>query len=1045
MASPIDAGRGIDQFRRMRSWLVSIAFLLSLAPLRAAYDLDALPETAAGFTSRIIVREPAVMHPGALCFDARGRLFVGGGPQFRKPSPDTPPDSVKLLQDKDGDGVMESVTEFATGLGCVQALAWRGKDLWVANCPDVTILRDHDGDDVADEYIRVYDGLGHLRHGLHGFVFAPDGMLYMSQGNSGVQPHAPKPFRDLMGVKSDAPDTQPQRSFKPADYQRTYIGKWPSLEGGFLRCEADGGGLEIFARGNRNPWDHNIDDGFNWLATDNDDGPEHDRIIMPFQDAHFGKRHAWSYSWTGQGNPCTAPMSGLFPKANGSGVGVVYYSARQFPEPYRGCFLIGDWTDKSVFVFRPKWEGALMTQDGDLERLATAGRSNSLFRPTDIEVGPEGALYVAGWGAQYGSVFAPYQGGDKKAKANEGRIFKIWHEPTGLSDDWNSDKRRRPLADWTVGELMDDLSGPLPVWRVDAQDELVRRGPTVAGELWRRIDGGLPREVETWALWALGRMEGVPDRVFAERALAGDRGLNHRIQCLRILGRRRADVPAAASRDKEPRVRFAAAQALARRDDSVEALFAAAEGETDRLCRYVIFRALANRAGEERLAEGLASEHAGVRAVSFLALAESGRMPEGVAEELVYDADFGVVDAAKLWIEKQGRGVQVGLRIDPPSGEFVAPFDLVLSAPGKGLEVRYTLDHTDPTAESPRFTQPVRIEETAAVKAALFRKGKRIGRIVPAQYRRVTQEEWDRRLRISGLHPPRYAVAADRAEAGVAVYIDREYSLKQLPDDLRGATLLRTANDDSDKKDEAMVRFHLSRKARLVVAHDARTRKKPEWLDGFERRADTLATTDTGFDLFSRDVEAGEVVLGPNGASSMYIVLVQDPGGVTGGQAAGTTVAQTLPLVPRGDVENGERLFFAKGACFACHRIGERGIAVGPDLNDLGSRAEADYVAQSILDPGAQVIEGFMLSKVVLRDGGERVGMVRDEDAGTVAVYGMDGRAELIRAGRIRKRENFDQSPMPAHYPWLFTPQECADLTAWLLTLKPEDASSDRD
>ena len=50
-------------------------------------------------------------------------------------------------------------------------------------CEDLTVVRDTDGDEVADEYVRLYTDLGNLEHGLHGLNWAPD-KLYMSKGNS---------------------------------------------------------------------------------------------------------------------------------------------------------------------------------------------------------------------------------------------------------------------------------------------------------------------------------------------------------------------------------------------------------------------------------------------------------------------------------------------------------------------------------------------------------------------------------------------------------------------------------------------------------------------------------------------------------------------------------------------------------------------------------------------------------------------------------------------------------------------------------------------
>ena len=64
-------------------------------------DVNAMPAVAEGFEIKEWAREPLVRNACAVAFDARGRMFVGMGPQYRKPVPGTPGDSVFILEDKD--------------------------------------------------------------------------------------------------------------------------------------------------------------------------------------------------------------------------------------------------------------------------------------------------------------------------------------------------------------------------------------------------------------------------------------------------------------------------------------------------------------------------------------------------------------------------------------------------------------------------------------------------------------------------------------------------------------------------------------------------------------------------------------------------------------------------------------------------------------------------------------------------------------------------------------------------------------------------------
>ncbi len=640
----------------------------------AELDADGVPEVADGFEANIMAREPAVFHVSALAFGRHGRLFAGGGPQYRDPSPETPGDKIWVLLDKDRDGTAEEVKTFAKGFNSIQGLAWHEGDLWVANPPDVTVVRDKDGDLTADEYVKVFTNLGHLRHGLHGFNWGPDGRLYMSQGNSKVQKGAPRAFRKLHGVETDQPVDQPvNKVYAPESYKPDYIGKWPSKEGGFLRCRDMGRDLEIYARGNRNPWDWAFDGGFNWLAVDQDPGDLGDRVLTVFEGAHFGFGHPRGFSWTGEKNPYTVPPSYHFTRyKKNSLVGMVYYTHEHFPKAYRNVFFINDWANNNIYTFRPKWDGALMKDAGGMEKNFADGGKNQggeltytpkkgkpLFRPTDLAVGPSGALFVGGWGKHYGSKEAPYIGGDAEAEKQWGRVFRIRHErPLRPREKWHPPKREKPYDAWSAEALIEDLDAQLPVWRTNAQEELVRRGEAVRTALLDAIrSGDLSKMAETYAVWALGRMGPTPER-FARWARGRDAGLNRRIQAIRIVAEKELDAAVSAvadqTTDAEARVRFAAAQALRQlgASDHLGALLEAAAEEEGRLCYYAQWRAMQTLASTERLVELVTdADAAGVKRAAALALLEHGEVGRERVQQWAEKGPEAVRGLASAWLD----------------------------------------------------------------------------------------------------------------------------------------------------------------------------------------------------------------------------------------------------------------------------------------------------------------------------------------------------------------------------------------------------------
>ena len=713
----------------------SCVLLLATPLLTAAPSPEAslLPEVPEPLRAELYAREPLIRNPCAMVFDAQGRLFVGYGPQYRNPKPDTPGDSIAILLDTDGDGVADQTKIFATGFNCIQGLAWNGRDLWVANSPDLTIVRDLDGDDEADEYVRVYTDLGNLEHAVHGLNWAPDGKLYFSAGTSKglTQPPdrvAPKAFRELWDVPAPegTPDFPSPRTYRKGEYKHTYQDpkdNW-GREGGVLRADGMGANLEIVSRGTRNVWDIGFDHEFNWLGTDNDqyDG---DRIIMPFFGAHFGWGHTWSADWTGDQHLPTAPISG--PVFQGSGTGLVYYDAPQMPPEFRGVWFINDWLRKTTFVYRPTWDGALTQPAGGKWREFALGRA-ALFQPVDIATGPDGALYITGWGKSYGAVF---RNGEQ---VNEGRLFRIsW--PEAPESNWNTIKRSRPSSEWSVAELVEDLGSILPVWSTNAQEELVRRGAAVVADLTAALESkSLGTAQETWVLWTVGRIDLSDAAIDSWFSRSGHQlSTNARIQSIRIAGHRRrahpstAEFPAfvvSALSAAEPRVRFAAIQAIeqARQRQLVPALLDMAAAETDRVTYYATWQALRALASATELTRLLQDSRGGVRRAALLALLESDALERPAVEQLVSDSDAKVSELAAQWIARLSGNPLVVM--NPLPGEFTGSVKVELLAGIKPAALRWTNDGSDPQPPGPteraREGSSVTLDQTSTLKIALF-------------------------------------------------------------------------------------------------------------------------------------------------------------------------------------------------------------------------------------------------------------------------------------------------------------------------------------
>ena len=667
----------------MKVIFLLLAFIVSLAS--AADDFPLVPDDVEVV---LFAKEPLVRNPCGIAFDKKGRLCVGMGPQYRKPKPDTPGDSVWILLDQDGDGVADGRKEFASGFNAIQSLAWRGDALWVANAPDLTVVRDLNGDDEADEYIRLYTDLGNLEHGLHGLNWGPDGKLYMSKGNSkglnnAPDRLAPKPFLELWGMEAPtgSPDFPQPITFKKDSYQKNYhkpSDDW-GLCGGVLRCDPDGSNLEIVARGHRNPFDIAYDDGFDWLGTDNDQN-HGDKFFSPFYGAHFGWGHPWSYAWEGKQDWPSAPAAG--PLFEGSGTGVIYLGLSQYPDKYRGVFLVNDWLKRQVYIYRPTWDGAWMKPDsGKFKLFAHAERGRSMgasdgrsFDPVDIEVGPDGAIYISSWGREYGAVVTDGE------QQNEGRIYKLWP------------KAAPPQSPNIERDPWKDLSSHLPAWRSNAQEALIKKGLPAAERLKAlAADPTSSKALQTWAAWTLGRI--APDESTIDdwfTSTLHQEVLNLRLQSIRILAHRARlrgehklpDGIASLLDDAETRVRLEAVLAFRQVKDRSQnaALLALAAKEIDRIAYYATWGALGDLMTRDARKSLLKDARVGVRRAALLSLLEEDALGDSEVQVVSNDTDTIIASLASQWL---GGKTRTRIRGAPLKNDRAATASSLLSPSGK--------------------------------------------------------------------------------------------------------------------------------------------------------------------------------------------------------------------------------------------------------------------------------------------------------------------------------------------------------------------------
>lgn len=138
--------------------------------------------------------------------------------------------------------------------------------------------------------------------------------------------------------------------------------------------------------------------------------------------------------------------------------------------------------------------------------------------------------------------------------------------------------------------------------------------------------------------------------------------------------------------------------------------------------------------------------------------------------------------------------------------------------------------------------------------------------------------------------------------------------------------------------------------------------------------------------------------------------------------------------VSGGDAERGKVLFHETQKCIHCHRVGNEGGGVGPNLSDVGKRTTREYLLTSLVDPSAQVAKEFQTEVVLDADGRTIAGIVISEDQYEVVIADAN-RIHKIAKDEIEERQTSTVSTMPS-FANVLSVEQVRDLIAYLVTLR---------
>jgi putative heme-binding domain-containing protein len=138
-----------------------------------------------------------------------------------------------------------------------------------------------------------------------------------------------------------------------------------------------------------------------------------------------------------------------------------------------------------------------------------------------------------------------------------------------------------------------------------------------------------------------------------------------------------------------------------------------------------------------------------------------------------------------------------------------------------------------------------------------------------------------------------------------------------------------------------------------------------------------------------------------------------------------------------GDPKRGKTIYLSASAkCAVCHKVHSKGGDAGPDLSQIGGKFDRTHLIEAILDPSAEILQGYHATNITARSGRIFTGIVKSESAKAITLVDGEGKSITIRLGDIERREVSKVSLMPEGLADHLTPAQFTDLISYLTTLR---------
>jgi putative membrane-bound dehydrogenase-like protein len=937
-----------------------------------------------------------VVDPVSMAFDEEGRIFVAemrGYPNGGVATGNITSGQIKVLEDRDGDGVYETSRVFADGLRFPSGVQpWRG-GLLVADAPNIFYMEDTKGTGKADRRRVLYTGfsLSNVEQVINSLQWGLDNWVYGCAGGEGGTIRSP-----------EKPD------MKPLSLRGRGIRFHPEAPGS-LEATSGGGQYGLAA-----------DEWENWFTATNSQHLRH--IVLP---DHYLRRNpalavsavtldipdhgaackvhrlspfeAWRVERTtrrkeGKGgyDPRRFPATELVPGGYiTSACSPVVYAAAAFPAAYRGNTLVCDPANNLIHRDVLVENGATFTakrpaDEQDREFLAS---TDNWFRPVHLTLGPDGALYVLDF----------YREGIETPLSLPDDIKKMVNlESRGRGRIWrirvSEQAHRKPsLRKAATQALVEHLSDANLWWRLTAQRLLIERQDRSAVR-WLRESArtAMSAPGRAHALWTLHGLKALTEEDIEQTLKDSAPGV--REQALRLAEERlresatlRAAVAALAD-DPSPRVRFQLAFTLGAADspEIVRALGRIARRDAgDRWTRTAVLSSI--RGSGVALLETLVKDE------DFLKNATESRLQLLSRLASLVGAKAGDADLGRA------------LRLLTAMAEKIAPWQLaVLDGLGQGLQ------NSSRSLAQLWEKPPPPLKEAIAGVRPMFEQA--------ANTSRDTKRSPAERifaLRLLGRGPYELTDSAARdllnpqTPPEVQSAMVRALSLHPQPEvaDL----LLGAWGSYSPAVRREVVEAIFARADRLQCLLDAIEQKKVLSIQLEPFRLEQLRKHPRA-NIRER---ARRLLAGQSAPERQKIVA---------------TYRDVLEM--KADTMRGKAVF--KKNCTVCHRLDNEGFEVGPDLLSALRNKSGEQLLNDILDPSREVDSRYLNYQITTKKGQVFSGLIAADTASSVTLRRGEKAEDTILRDQIEEVQATGKSLMPEGLETQLSKQDVADLIAYL-------------